>query len=180
MDLLDLGDYVLKNFKSYWYTSVVIDTFQKFGWIVPMKNKSTPTTKNFSENVPETSKRSPFLVETDDGKKVWIKLSLVVLKKKIFKIFNCYTSKGAVFAESFFKRLRDHLEELVFQKSSGNCEDEIKLLRQRHGKEKHFSTKLTPIQPSLEKNEGKVCPKYWRKTGKKLKFQIKRPRWKRK
>ena len=78
-------------------------------------------------------------------------------KKNIFKTFNCYTSKGAVFAESFFKRLRDHLEELVFQKSSGNCEDEIKLLRQRHGKEKHFSTKLTPIQPSLEKNEGYVC-----------------------
>ena len=175
---VDLEDYGLKIFKSYWYTSIVINFFQKFGWIVPMKTKSTPTTKDFSENVHETSKRSPFLVETDDGKESVNQTFTRCSEKNIFKFFNCYTSKGAVFAEGFIWRLGDHLEELVFQKSSGNCEDEIKLLRQRHGREKQFSTKSTPVQPSLEKNGGYVCPKCWRKKGKKPKVQIKRSRWK--
>ena len=143
-----------------------------------MKNKSTPTTKDFSENVHETSNRSPFLVETDDWKESVNQTFTRCSKKNIFKIFNFYTSKGAVFAESFIRRLRDILEELVFQKSSGNCEDEINLLRQRHGSEKQFSTKSTPVQPSLDKNAGYVCPKCWRKMGKKPKVQIKRSRWK--
>ena len=33
-----------------------------------MKNKSTPAKKDFSENVLEISKRSPFLIETGVGK----------------------------------------------------------------------------------------------------------------
>ena len=168
MDVLDMDDYGLKIFKSYWYTSVVIDTFQKFGWIVPMKNKSTPTTKDFFWKCSWNFKE----IAIFDWNWCWKRkcksnFHSFFGKKNIFKIFNCYTSNGAVFAGSYIRRLRDLLEELVFQKSSGNCEDEIKLLRQRHGKEKHFSTKSTPVQPSLENNGGYVCPKMLAKNGRK-------------
>ena len=81
------GGYGLKIFKSYWYTSIVIDIFQNFGWIVPLKSKSTPTTKDFSENVPETSKRSQFLVETDDGKESVNQTFTRCSEKKYFQIF---------------------------------------------------------------------------------------------
>ena len=84
---VDMEDYGLKIFKGYWYTSIVIDISQKFEWIVPLKNKSTPTTKDFSENVPETSKRSPFLVETDDRKESVNQTFTRCSEKKYFQNF---------------------------------------------------------------------------------------------
>ena len=159
MDLSDLEDYVLKNFKSCWYSSILIDNFRKVVWTVLMKNKKTPTTKYSFEIFLKLQKYRRFWLKLMIEKKLYINF-LLVFQKKVFIIsFTCYTSNGAVFAKKFIRRLRKLLEELVFQENSGNWKDEIKLLRQRQDKAKHFSSKLTPIQPSLEKNEGYVCQK---------------------
>ena len=40
LDLLDMIDYGTKNNNGFRYILVVIDNFSKFGWTIPLKNKS--------------------------------------------------------------------------------------------------------------------------------------------
>ena len=68
-----------------------------------------------------------------------------------------FTSKGALLANKFNKTLRDLFKNILFEKDSGNWIKEINVVTKRFTKEKHFSTKLTPILSYLERSEGYVC-----------------------
>ena len=70
LDILDLKDYGPKNIKGYRYVLVIIDSFSKFGWTIPLKNKNDQTRKDSFENIIKNSKRKPNLIETHRGKGV--------------------------------------------------------------------------------------------------------------
>ena len=44
----------------------------------------------------------------------------------------------------------------VFEKEDSNCLDVFYTIRKQYNNKKHYSTKLTPIQASLKKNEAFV------------------------
>ena len=64
------------------------------------------------------------------------------------------TSSGAVFAECFNRTIRDLLKKPVFERIVGNWIDVLSTISKRYVDRIHFSTKLTPIEASLKKNEG--------------------------
>ena len=68
LEILELKDYRPENNRGYRYVLVVIDNFSKFGWTLPLKNKSAQTIKDSFENILINSKRKPKLIETDRGK----------------------------------------------------------------------------------------------------------------
>ena len=39
LDKLDLKEYVIENNRKYSYILYIIDSFSKFGWTIPLKNK---------------------------------------------------------------------------------------------------------------------------------------------
>ena len=43
--MLDLKDYVPENNRGYRYVLVIKNSFSKFGWTVPLKNKIAQTIK---------------------------------------------------------------------------------------------------------------------------------------
>ena len=45
LDTIDLKDYGPENYRGYRYVSLVFDTFPKFGFKVPLKNKNPETKK---------------------------------------------------------------------------------------------------------------------------------------
>ena len=63
--MLDLKDYGPENKKGDRYVLVVIDSFSKFGWTVPLKNKVAQTMKDSFEISLVSSKRKPTLIESD-------------------------------------------------------------------------------------------------------------------
>ena len=65
LDLLDLKDYGRKNNRGCSYVLVIIDSFSKFVWTVPLKNKTAITIKDSLENIITSSKRKPNLIESD-------------------------------------------------------------------------------------------------------------------
>ena len=67
LDILDLKDYSPENDRNYKYVLVIIDNFSKYGWTVPLKNKSGRTIRDSFENIIKTSKK-PNLIESDRGK----------------------------------------------------------------------------------------------------------------
>ena len=113
-DLLDMIDYGPKINKGYRYILVVIDNFSRIGWTFPLKNKYAQSiTDVFSQNN-KTSRRKPNLLETDDGKEYVNKVFNKFLNNNNIKRFSRYTDKGAVFAERFYRILRNLVKKPVF------------------------------------------------------------------
>ena len=156
LDILDLKDYGPENNRGYRYILVIIDNFSKYGWTVPLKNKNGITIKNSFENILISSKRSPNLIETDRGKEFYNSIFKDFLNKNNIKLYSRNSSYGAVFAERFNRTIRDLLKRPVFEKGDGNWIEVSPTITKQYNKRIHSSTKLTPIQASLKKNEGYV------------------------
>ena len=172
LDILDLKDYGPENNRGYRYVLVVIDNFSKFGWTSPLKNKNAQTRKDSFENILINSKRKPNLIESDRGKEFYNNILQDFLNKNNINLYSRNTSLGAVFAERFNRTIRDLLKKIVFERGDANWIDVLPTKTKQYNRI-HSSTKLTPIQASLKKNEGYVYKNLLDKRKKvKPKFQI--------
>ena len=173
LDILDIKDYGPENNRGYRYVLVVIDNFSKFGWTVPLKNKYAQTIKDSFENILISSKRKPNLIESDRGKEFYNNIFQDFLNKNNIKLYSRNSSFGSVFAERFNRTIRDLLKRPVFEKGDGNWIDVLPTITKQYNNKVHSSTKLTPIQASIKKNEGYVYKNLLDKRNKiKPKFQI--------
>ena len=58
LDILDLKEYGPKNNRGYRYVLVIIDSFSKFGWTIPLKSRNARTIKVSVENILINSKKN--------------------------------------------------------------------------------------------------------------------------
>ena len=173
LDILDLKDYGPENNRGYRYVLVTIDNFSKLGWTSPLKNKNAQTIKDSFENILTNSKRKPNLIETDRGKEFHNNIFQDFLNKNNIKLYSRNSSYGAVFAERFNRTIRDLLKKIVFEQGDAKWIDVLPTITEQYNNRIHSSTKLTPIQASLKKNEGYVYKNLLDKRKKvKPKFQI--------
>ena len=156
LDILDLKDYGAENNRGYRYVLVIIDNFSKYGWTVPLRHKNAITIKDSFENNLISSKRKPGLIETDRGKEFYNNIFQDFLNKNNIKLYSRNSSYGAVLAERFNRTIRDLLKRRVFEKGESNWIDVLTVITKQYNNRIHTSTKLTPIQASLKKNEGYV------------------------
>ena len=171
LDILDLKDYGPKNNRGYRYVLVIIDNFSKYGWTVPLKNKNSQTIKDSFENILISSKRKPNLIESDRGKEFYNNIFQDFLNKNNIKLYSRNSSYSAVFAERFNRTIRDLLKKIVFEQGDAKWIDVLPTITKQYNNKVHSSTKLSPKDSSLKKNEGyvyknlldkrnKVKPKY--------------------
>ena len=173
LDILDLKDYGPENNRGYRYVLVIIDNFSKCGWTIPLKNKNGIIIKNSFENILISSKRKPNLIESDRGKEFYNNIFQDFLNKYNIKLYSRNTSVGAVFAERFNRTIRDLLKKVVSEKCDGNWIDVLPTITKHYNNQIHSSTKLSPKDASLKKNEGFVYKSLLDKRNKiKPKFQI--------
>ena len=173
LDILDLKDYGPENNRGYRYVLVTIDNFSKFGWTVPLKNKNAQTIKDSFENIIINSKRKPNLIETDRGKEFYNNIFQDFLNKNNIKLYSRNSSYGAVFAERFNRTIRDLLKKIVFEHGDANWIDVLPTITKQYNNRMHSSTKLSPKDASLKKNEGFVYKNLLDKRKRvKPKFQI--------
>ena len=155
-DILDLKDYGPENNRGYRYVLVTIDIFSKFGWTVPLKNKSAQTIKDSFENILTNSKRKPNLIESDRGREFYNNKFQDFLNKNNIILYSRNSSNGAVFAERFNRTIRDLLKKVVFEKGDANWIHILPTITKQYNNRIHSSTKLSPKDASLKKNEGYV------------------------
>ena len=103
-----------------------------------------------------SSKRKPKLIETDRGKDFYKTIFQNFLINNNIKHHSRKTYLGAVFAERFNKSIRDLHKRPVFEKGDSNWIDILPIITKQYNIRIHSSTKTTPIQASLKKNEGFV------------------------
>ena len=156
LDILDLKDYGPKNNRGYRYVLVIIDNFSKYGWTVPLKNKNAQTIKDSFENILISTNRKPNLIETDRGEEFFNNIFQDFLNKNYIKLFSRNSSYGAVFAERFNRTIRGLLKKIVFEQGDAKWIDILQSITKQYNNRVHSSTKLSPKDASLKKNEGYV------------------------
>ena len=120
-----------------------------------------------------SSKRKANLLETDRGKEFYNNVFQNFLNINNIKHYSRSISLGAVFAERFNRTIKDLLKRPVFEKGVGNWIDILPTITKQYNNRVHSSTKLTPIQASLKKNEGFANKNLLHKRKKiKPKFQV--------
>ena len=128
--------------------------------------------KDSFENILISSKK-PNLIETDRGKEFYNNNFQDFLNKNDIKLYSRNSSFGAVFAERFNRTIRDLLERPVFEKGDGDWIDILSTLTNQYNNRIHSSTRLSPKDASLKKNEGIVYKNLLDKRNKiKPKFEI--------
>ena len=173
LDILDPKDYGPKNNRGYRYVLVIIDNFSKFGWTIPLKNKNAQTIKDSFKNILINSKRKPNLIESDRGKEIHNNIFQDFLNKNNIKLYSRNSSYGAVFAERFNRTIRDLPKKIVFEQGDANWIDILTTITKQYNIRIHSSTKLSPKDASLKKNEGFVYKNFLDKRKKiKPKYQI--------
>ena len=95
-------------------------------------------------------------IESDRGKEFYNNIFQDFLNKNNIKFYSRNTDLGAVFAERFNRTIRDLLKRPVFEKGDGKWIDIIPTRKKQYINTVHSSTKLTPKDASLKKNEGYV------------------------
>ena len=139
----------------------------------PSQNKNAQTIEDSFENILISSKRKPILIDSDRGKEFYNIIFQDFLNKNSIKLFSRNSSYGAVFAERFNRTIRDLLKKIVFEKGDANWVDVLPTITKQYNNRKHTSTKLSPEDGSLKKNEGFVYKNLLDKRKKvKPKFQI--------
>ena len=173
LDILDLKDYGPENNRGYRYVLVITDNFSKYGFTIPLKNKSAQTIKESFENILISSKRKPNFLEGDRDRSFYNSIFQDFLNKNNIKLYSRNSSFGSVFAERFNRSVRDLLKKPVFEKGDGNWIDVLPTITKQYDNRVHSSKKLSPKDASLKKNEGYVYKNLLDKPKKiKPKYQI--------
>ena len=121
-----------------------------------------------------SSERNPNLIESDRGKEFYYNIFQDFLNNNNIKSLPRNSSNGAVFADHFNRTIRDLPKKPVFEKGDGNWIDVLPTITKQGFNRTYSSTKLTPIQTSLKKNEGFAYKNLLDKRKKiKPKFQLK-------
>ena len=168
-----MKDYGPENNRGYRYVLVIIDNFSKFGFTVPLKNKKAQTIKESFEKFLIKSKRKPNLIESDRDKGFYSNIFQDILNENNIKLSSRNSSYGAVFAKHFNRTIKDLLKKPVFKQGDAKWIDVLSTITKQYNNKIHSSTKLSPIQASLKKNEGYVYKNSIDKRKKiKPKFQI--------
>ena len=99
------------------------------------------------------------MFESDRGKEFYINFFQGFLNENNIKLYSRNSSYGAVSAERYNRTIRHFLKRPVFEKGDGNWIGVLQTITKQADNRIHNSTKLTPIQASLKKNEGYVYKK---------------------
>ena len=152
---------------------VVILNFSKYGRTIPLRNKNAQILKDPFEKIVISSTTKPNLIETDRDKGFCNSIFKIFLKSNNIKAFSRKSSVGRVFAELSNRSLKDLLKKPVLKKIDGDWIKILPTITKQYVFRIHSSTKLTPIQASIKKNEGFAYKNLLNKRKKiKPKFQV--------
>ena len=144
----DLAD--MKAFKKYndgyTFLLLVIDTFSKYGWIVPLKNKKGETVAEALKNIFE--KRKPEKLWTDKGTEFYNKNV-----KKLIEIYSTENEEKSSIVERWIRTMKEKMWKYFTDNKTFTYIDVLPDLVEDYNNTVHSSIKMTPIEASKKKNE---------------------------
>lgn len=157
-DLIDLQSISKKN-SNYRYILAVIDTFSKFAWVYPLKQKSQGEISEAFKQLFKTN-QIPKNLQTDLGTEFYNNQMKILLNKHKINHYSTFSVKKASIVERFIRTLKSMLYKQFSLKGNyrwvdSTLEDIVKL----YNSTKHRTIGMAPNQVNHE-NKHKILKVY--------------------
>ena len=149
-DLADMQALSKEN-EGYKFLLLVIDTFSKYGWIVPLKNKKGETIVKALKEIFKESGRRPDKLWTDKGREFFNKDV-----RDLVYLYATENEEKSSIAERWIRTMKEKMFKYFTDNNTYNYIDALPELVEDYNNTVHSSTKLTPTDASKEENELKV------------------------
>ena len=103
--------------KGYRYLLMVIDVFSKFGWIVPLKDKTGKTVANAFKKIFK-EKRIPKFLWTDKGKEFYNKKTKSLLDQHNIKLYSTENEEKSSVVERWNRTIKNKMWKQFTKQSS--------------------------------------------------------------
>ena len=144
-DLADLTAFKDYN-DGYTFLLLVIDTFSKYGYLIPLKNKKGQTVANALKDI--FKKRKPGKLWTDKGKEFYNKDV-----KDLVELYSTENEEKSSIAERWVRTIKEKMWKYFTDNNTYKYIDVLPDLVEDYNNTVHSSTKLTPKEASKKKNE---------------------------
>ena len=164
-DLVDMKSFSKSN-GGIKYLLTVIDIFSKFGWIIPLKDK---TGKSVSEGFERIFKeRKPKKIWVDKGREFYNKDV-----KSLIELYSTENEEKSCVVERWIRTMKEKMFKYFTANSTQKYIDILDKLVEQYNNTKHSSIKMTPVEASKHKNEDTV----WKNLYGDFKVKYKKPKY---
>ena len=147
-DLIDMQQLSRYN-NNYKYLLTVIDIFSKYGWIVPLKNKTGECVASAFKEIFKS--RKPEKLWVDKGKEFYNKHV-----KQLVDIYSTENEEKSSVVERWNRTMKKDLYKYFSANSTNKYIDILDQLVAKYNNTKHSSIKMTPVEASKKENEIRV------------------------
>lgn len=161
-DLLIMKQYAREN-KWHKYILNVIDTFSKFVWSEPLKNKDGTDTTAAFEKIIKRAKTdghtTPKLLHTDKGTEFKNKPFNSMLRKFDIKLYHTESEEKSAIIERYHRTLNEKLKVIFHVRSSHKWYDVLQQVTDEYNSDYHHTIKMRPVDVD-KSNEAKLVELY--------------------
>ena len=145
-DLADMSA-LSKDNNGVNFLLLVIDTFSKYGWIVPLENKKGETVAEALKNIFKEGRR-PEKLWTDKGREFYNKDV-----KELLELYSTENEEKSSIVERWIRTIKDKMWKYFTDNNTYKYMDVLDDLVEDYNNTVHSSIKMTPIDASKKKNE---------------------------
>ena len=148
VDLVDMQDFAKEN-KGYKYLLTIIDIFTKYGWIVPLKNKTGKEVKNALEIIFSKNGVPPEKLWVDKGKEFYnkdVKNFLSSDESHPVEMYSTENEEKSCVVERWNRTMKEKMFRYFTANSTRNYIDVLDELVNAYNNTYHSSIKMTPVE----------------------------------
>lgn len=134
------------------YLLTIIDTFSKFAWAYPIKDKTSSSVVEPFKKL--FQKRNPKNLQTDNGKEFYNKEFKELMQKYGVNHYSTFTEKKASIVERFNRTLKEKMWKQFTIRGSHKWIDILNDLIENYNNTKHRTIKMKPIEVNRENEKG--------------------------
>jgi len=149
-DLIDMQSYSRTN-KGFKFILIIIDTYTKYVWTVPLKNKSSKEVTQgmliiFTNNHPK-------LLQTDNSREFYNKPFQDLMKKYNVKHYSTYSSIKAGIVERVIRTIKNKIYTYFTATGSWNWFNSLQNIVHNYNNTIHKTINCTPFEARLNTNK---------------------------
>ena len=149
-DLVDMQHFAEHN-DGYKYLLSVIDVFSKYGWMIPLKQKTGKEVSSAFEKIMKESGRKPEKVWCDKGTEFYNQNV-----KKLFELYSTENEEKSCVVERFNRTIKTRMFKFFTANNARRYIDVIEKIVEQYNNSKHSTVKMSPINASKKENESIV------------------------
>ena len=150
VDLIDMQQYSKQN-KHYKYLLAVIDVFSKYGWLIPLKNKTGVTVSEAFKTL--FKERKPMFIWADKGSEFYNRQVKKLLEDNNIKLYSTENEEKSSVVERWIGTMKQHMFKYFTANDTTKYYDVLDALVKNYNNTVHSSIKMTPVFASKKENE---------------------------